>query len=141
MDVTIYLPDEIGAWAKNQELPLSRMLREAVENERRRHDAAARLAAEAKTYMLDVREPDGYGGGGDFTVRFHGTLIATQDISGYGSTEVYRGEDGKVYVHDFEGQLSRDLDPDSLREIVDVATYVKAMHALGQVPVIDVGLA
>jgi hypothetical protein len=118
VDVTIYLPDEIGAWAKNQELPLSRMLREAVEDERRRRDAAARLAAEAKTYMLDVREPDGDG-----------------------STEVYRGEDGKVYVHDFEGQLSRDLDPGSLREIVDVATYVKAMRALGQVPVIDVGLA
>ena len=31
MDITIYLPDDLGKWAKDQELNLSRMLRDAVE--------------------------------------------------------------------------------------------------------------
>jgi len=141
MDITVYLPDELGKWAKEHDLNLSRMLRDAVEAEKRRREATATLAAGAATHKLDVREPDGYGGGDDITVRFHGTLIATQDISGYGSTEVYRGDDGKVYVHDFEGQLHRDIESDALREIVDEPTYIEAMRALGEKVVIDVGQA
>ncbi len=77
MDITIYVPDELGKWAKEQDLGLSRMLREAVEDEKRCHEAEATLKAEAKTYKLDVREPDGYGGDDDVTVRFHGTLLAS----------------------------------------------------------------
>ena len=140
MDITIYLPDELGKWAKEQDLGLSRMLRDAVEAARRRREAEATLNAEAKTYKLDVREPDGYGGSDDITVRLHGTLIAKQDISGYGSTEVYAGEDGKVYVHDFEGQLYRDIEPDNLRELVDESTYIEVMRALGEEVIIDIGL-
>jgi hypothetical protein len=30
MDITVYLPDDLGTWAKRQSLPLSRMLRAAV---------------------------------------------------------------------------------------------------------------
>jgi hypothetical protein len=139
MDITIYLPDEIGKWAKENDLGLSRMLREAVEDEKRRREAAAALAAEAGTYELAAREP---GEGPDITVRFHGTLIARQDVSdGMASTDVYRGKDGKIYVHDFLSEFYRDLEPEELRKHVGESAYVQAMHAIGQVPVIDVGLA
>src|SRR6266516_3105012 len=101
MDITIYLPDELGKWAKENDLGLSRMLRDAVEEEKRRREAEAALEAGRATHKLDVREPDGYGGDDDITVRLHGTLIATQDVDdGHGSTEVYLGEDGKLYIHD-----------------------------------------
>ena len=46
MDITIYLPDEIGKWAKEQDLGLSRMLRDAVEDEKRRRDARAAVTSE-----------------------------------------------------------------------------------------------
>lgn len=141
MDITIYLPDELGKWAKENHLVLSRMLREAVKAEKRRREAAATLEAGTATHKLDVREPNGYGGSDDITVRLRGTLIATQDVDdGHGSTEVYLGEDGKLYIHDFLGELHRDMEPDDLREYLDEAAYIKAMRALGQEPVIDVGL-
>jgi hypothetical protein len=141
MDITIYLPDELGKWAKENDLGLSRMLREAVEEEKRRREAETALEAGRATHKLDVREPNSHGGDDDITVRLHGTLIATQDVDdGHGSTEVYLGEDGKLYIHDFLGELHRDAEPDDLREYLDEAAYIKAMRALGQKPVIDVGL-
>jgi hypothetical protein len=117
------------------------MLREAVKAEKRRREAAATLEDGTATHKLDVREPNSYGGSDDITVRLRGTLIATQDVDdGHGSTEAYLGEDGKLYIHDFLGELHRDMEPDDLREYLDEAAYIKAMRALGQEPVIDVGL-
>lgn len=140
MDITIYLPDELGKWAKEQGLGLSRMLRDEVEAEKRRTDALAAARGGAATHKLDVQEPDGYGGHDEITVRLHGTLIAKQDIAGYGSNDVYLGKDGKIYVHDFQRELARDVEPDDLRERVDEDTYIEAMRALGEAVVIDVGL-
>jgi hypothetical protein len=140
MDITIYLPDELGKWAKEHDLGLSRMLRDAVEDEKQRRDAEAALAEGAATHKLDVREPNGYGGSDDITVRLHGTLIAKQRISGHGSTEVYMGQDGKIYVHDFQGELHRNVEPDDLGEFVTGSTYIEAMRTLGAEPVVDVGL-
>ena len=45
-DITIYLPDEIGKWAKEQDLGLSRMLRDAVEGVKRHSDARAKATEE-----------------------------------------------------------------------------------------------
>lgn len=141
MDITVYLPDDLGKWAKERELNLSRMLREAVEAEKRRREVVAGLAAEATIHELAAREPSELAGDGpDIDVRLHGTLIAEQSVSGHGSTEVYMGQDGKIYVHDFQGELHRDVEPDDLGEFVTGSAYIKVMHAIGQVPVIDVGL-
>jgi len=143
MDITIYLPDELGKWAKEQDLPLSRMLRDAVEAEKRRREAVAVLAAEATIHELAAREPsEPAGDGPDIEVRLHGTLIAAEVVNdGQASTEVYLGEDGKLYVLDFLGEFHRDVAPGDLRKYLGHdSAYIKAMHAIGQVPVIDVGL-
>ena len=143
MDITVYLPDDLGKWAKEHDLGLSRMLREAVEAEKRRREAVADLAAEATIHELAAREPHEVAGDGpDIDVRLHGTLIATEDVSdGQASTEVYLGKDGKLYVHDFLGVFHRDVAPGDLRKYLEHdTTYINAMHAIGQVPVIDVGL-
>jgi len=69
MNVTIYLPDEVGKWAKEQDLPLSQMLREAVKSEKRRREAHASVAAEGFTRVEvydNERERD---------VAFHGRRI------------------------------------------------------------------
>jgi len=137
VDITIYLPDDLGTWAKERELNLSRMLRGAVEAERHRRQAIGAALAEADTIDLDAEDDDGTG----YTARIHGTLIAAQGGSTYPGVYVYLGKDEQVYVYDeTSGKLHRNIEPDDLRELADEATYVQAMHAIGQVPVIDVGL-
>ncbi len=137
MDITIYLPDDLGRWAKEHQLHLSRMLREAVEVEKQRREASA----EAATHELAVSGPGDQGGTGDYTARLHGVLIATQHLSGHGSVNVYAGEDDKMYVHNTaDGQLYRDVEPEQLRRYVDEPTYIEAMRALGEDVVIDIGL-
>jgi hypothetical protein len=142
MDITIYLPDELGKWAKENDLPLSRMLRDAVESEKRRRAAVEKTLGEATTHELAVEEPDGYGGSESCTVRLHGALIAETDYSAYGSVRVYLGQDDKIYVHDeTDGQLRRDVEPGDLAGLgLSTAAYLGAMRALGEEVVIDVGL-
>jgi hypothetical protein len=36
MDINVYLPDELGKWAKDHDLPCSRIFRYAVDGERQR---------------------------------------------------------------------------------------------------------
>jgi len=52
MDIAVYLPDELGARAKQMKLPFSRMLRAAVEEEIRNRD---RLRAAVALAYLDWR--------------------------------------------------------------------------------------
>jgi hypothetical protein len=141
MDITVYLPDETGKWAKEHDLPLSRMLRDAVDAERKRREALAGTRGEATTYELAALEPDGNGGFDKFTARVHGTLIGRQSRGIRGSVDVYQGEDGKLYVHDHDGQLYRDVDPHHLSDHLDKSAYVQAMRALCEEPVIDIGMA
>jgi hypothetical protein len=141
MDITIYLPDETGRWAKEHELPLSRMLRDAVDAERRRREALDKTKGEAETFELAAREANSYGGFDEFTARLHGTLVGRQSLGIHGSVDVYQGEDGKLYVHDYDGQLHRDVDPEDLSDHLNEATYLQAMRTLGEEPVIDIGMA
>jgi post-segregation antitoxin (ccd killing protein) len=141
MDITVYLPDDLGKWAKEHDLHLSRMLREAVEIEKRRRDSDAALAAETTTHELAVSESGSSSGADDYTVRLHGVLIATQHLGSGGSIDVYAGEDDKMYVHyTADGQLRRDVEPEDLQQYVDEPTYIEAMRALGEDVVIDIGL-
>jgi hypothetical protein len=140
MDITIYLPDELGKWAKEHDLPLSRMLRAAAEAEQHRYGAAEFLAEDVAIHRLPVADTDRQGHDADYTARLHGTLIATQHLGNDSDVNIYFGRDRKVYVHDVDGQLDRDVDPEGLREYVDEATYIRAMNALGEEAVIDVGL-
>jgi hypothetical protein len=141
MDITVYLPDELGKWAKEHDLNLSRMLHETVEIEKRRRDAGAALAAETATHELAVSEPSSSSNTDDYTARLHGVLIATQHLGGHGSINVYAGEDDKMYVHyTADGRLRRDVEPEELRRYVDEPTYIEAMRALGEEVILDIGL-
>jgi hypothetical protein len=48
MDITVYLPDELGQWAKDSELNLSQLLRAGVEAARQRRTAATVEVVEEK---------------------------------------------------------------------------------------------
>lgn len=140
MDITIYLPDELGKWAKEHELGLSRMLRDAVEAEKRRLEAGATLKAKAETYLMSVAEPDDHGGTDYYTARLHGRRIGAGCLGG-GDVYVYVGENGKLYVHSTaDDSLVRDVATGELRKYVDETAYVEAMRALGEEVTIDIGL-
>jgi hypothetical protein len=50
MDITVYLPDETGRWAKENDLPLSRLLRGAVEVEREERKPVSATPGDANTW-------------------------------------------------------------------------------------------
>lgn len=140
MDITVYLPDEIGKWAKEHDLGLSRMLRDAVAAEKRRLEAGAALKAKAETYLMSVAEPNDHGGTDYYLARVHGRRIGAGTLN-HGDVYVYAGENGKLYVHNSaDDSLVRDVDPGELRKYTDETAYVEAMRALGEEVVIDIGL-
>jgi hypothetical protein len=138
MDINVYLPDETGQWAKANDLNLSRLLRDAVAQERLRQTAlAAALDGEANTYDLTVEDDAGR----RYTSRLHGALIAETDIHGAG---VYLAANEQVYVYDALNfrlhEIPDDLLAIELRKwIDDDGTYIEAMAALGEDAVIDIG--
>ena len=83
MDITIYLPDEIGKWAKENDLGLSRMLREAVEDEKRRRDARAAVTSEGfgRVEVWDDTR--------DRKVAFEGREIGREDFGTDGDVTAY----------------------------------------------------
>ena len=109
MNVTIYLPNEVGKWAKEQDLPLSRMLREAVKSEKRRREAHASVAAEGFTRVEvydNERERD---------VAFQGRRIGSSydfEADAYLSPKeaiaVYDAMEHTLYVYDTYAQLAED---------------------------------
>jgi hypothetical protein len=55
MDITVYLPDELGERAKNEGLNFSRMLRAAVNSELEQRDAMNdALSDELQTYEVEI---------------------------------------------------------------------------------------
>jgi post-segregation antitoxin (ccd killing protein) len=135
VDITIYLPDELGSWAKDNDINLSRMLRDEVEAERERRRAAAELLDAATVYELPV-ERDGR----TYAVRLHGRQLGK---SSRWRGEIYFGEDKQLYLYDGERKrLDAIKDPPfaELRRVLDNDDdYIDAMTALGEKAVIDVG--
>ena len=138
MGITVYLPDETGKWAKEHDLPLSRMLRDAVDAEREQRKAVAATLEDAETHELPVTDRDGR----SYTARLHGALIADAG-DGTGGVLVFLGQDERVYVFDGrrDPELHEDVDPDDLRDWLDDSLYIDAMAALGCEAVIDIGMA
>jgi post-segregation antitoxin (ccd killing protein) len=138
VDITVYLPAELGAWAKANRLNLSGTLRAAVEAEQERRRAVEATLADAKTTDLTVDDDEGY----SYTARIHGVLIADQVSHGSeDAVEVYLGRDGKIYVYQVhQSKLWRGVPANTLRHWLDNGPYVAAMRALGEEVVIDIGL-
>jgi hypothetical protein len=122
MDITVYLPDEIGQRAKDEGLPLSQMLRASVIEHLSERDALASLLGSMETIELDLEDRVG---------RFRGTELAKG---------VYLHEDGRVLWYD-EHKLRLHVleDPvEDLRAILDEDEYVGAVSSLGLTPVVEI---
>src|ERR1035441_698196 len=129
MDITVYLPDELGQWAKDAGLPFSQMLRAEVQAERDRRQAAATLQKAAEVHELDVEDAQT---GHSYTARFHGTPLHELE----GNAQAFLSEDGDVWVYIessgnleelTEGVMSVD---EQLQLILCDGEYIEAMHAL-----------
>jgi hypothetical protein len=94
MNVNLYLPDELGQQAKQAELPLSQLLREAVTAELERRQAVAKAINEASEHLLDLCD-DSNGGRGEYVGRLVGIVVGW---NGYGDT-IYLADDGRVIAH------------------------------------------
>lgn len=129
MDITVYLPDELGQWAKAAGVNLSGELRRALLAERRRQEETAATLANASEHLLSIEDGDL-----SYMARLSGTVIAEQ-----GDTTVFVIDGGEVVVYD-EGQqrLWRDVDVDDLSNFVSGDEYIEACNAVGVEPVIDI---
>jgi hypothetical protein len=134
LDITVYLPDDIGKRAKEAGLPFSQLLRGAVEEELDRQEAVMNTLEDIETYEVEIETPEG----ASVTGRITGKWIAGED-----DVSAYLTEDERVLIYDerryevhdatedpvaaFEGWF-RDNEPDA---------YIQAMKAIGEKPVID----
>jgi hypothetical protein len=139
MDITVYLPDEIGRWAKNNELNLSRMLRDAVEAEQDHRENLKAWRGEAAVHKLVMD--------GGYLVRLHATVLARSDHE-----MLFATEDGRVYVYNDDAQALYGFDPSDkspavvnnsadpeLWKFSDPRFYLELMKALGKEATIDIG--
>jgi hypothetical protein len=139
MDVTVYLPDEIGRRAKDEELKLSRMLRDAVTAEFKRRDAIDEALDEIQTYEVWPVEMNGV----LVTGRITGKLIASCADSQDGV--LFLTDDKRVLGHvESDASIERLDDPTeqlvaNLNRFFDgeFEPFTEACQALGVAPVID----
>ena len=133
MDINVYLPDELGAWAKNAGLNLSGLLRNAVEGQRRRAEAIVH----AEMHELEVEDDHGRA----YTAQVHGTLIAEEDEP---EVRVFLTEDERVVVHSGGTLHVLSVGEAGVRLqgfLPGLDQYLDAMQALGQHPVVEIGKA
>ncbi len=136
MNINVYLPDDIAKRAKSEELPLSRMLRDAVTEELERRDAMSATLRKTQAYELDLEDEDG----GIYTGRITGMMIAED-----GDIAVYLTEDKRLIVYDggnlrysVLGQHPPATIEEELREWLRAdEAYKEAIAALGLKMVID----
>jgi hypothetical protein len=93
VDITVYLPDQLGAEAKAAGLPLSAMLRAAVQEELERLRTLDQHTSEMQEHELELVTKDGD--------PYTGTIVATLLGEGRkGEDYVYLTEDHRVIWHD-----------------------------------------
>lgn len=131
MNLNLYLPDDIGAEAKEADLPFSRLLRDAVSTELHRRAAVREALTNSTIHEVTLEDKDGR----TFTGRITGKQIAnSRDL------DVYLTDDERVILHDkfrLKHWVLQDPSED-LREQLEPGAYADAMNALGLKPVIDI---
>ncbi len=133
MDITIYLPEDLGKRAKEEPgLNLSRMLRDALVEHFEREDAMTRELRDAREIVLDLEDKDGR----PFRGRVSAVLLAS-----WKNAEVYLTDDRSVLVYDGD-KLGYDVveDPESELQWLPEDVYLDAMASLGITPTIDLVL-
>jgi hypothetical protein len=125
MDITVYLPDDIGKFAKSAGLNLSAMLRQAVIAEKRRRAALKVLEKEVQEFTLDLETPDG----DVYTGVLRGRAI-TEERGGY---RYFQTTDGRVMVYIDKNKslvkLEKAGDPEQWASMDD---YIAVANALGE---------
>jgi hypothetical protein len=131
VDITVYLPDEIGEHAKQRKLNLSRLLRNAVITELERMDTVETTLQTSQEYQLDLEDEDGRA----YTGRIVGKEIAWDERE---ETSVYLTSDERVIAYDGRRLRYWELgDPaEDLRQLGPIV-YTQACNALGIRAVID----
>jgi hypothetical protein len=132
VDITIYLPDEIAHRAKDSGVNLSRMLRDALNEQFEKEEKMAQTLSGAEEYILDLIDQKAdrrYKG------RFSGTQIATD-----GRWRIFLKESGDVIAYDSdEHRFATIEDPETeLVGTLPAGEYLAAMDALGVVPTISI---
>ena len=130
MKVNIYLPDDLGARAKADGLPLSQMLQQAVRDYYQEAQAMATTLSSAREIILDLADDNG----GRYKGRFTGTPIGSDD-----RRSVYLLEDGRVLLYDEDNLSYHDISDNVEQELeaLERSAYIDAMTALGLEPVVD----
>jgi hypothetical protein len=130
VDITVYLPDEIGRQAKDAELNLSGLLRSAVTDELERREAMNKTLTETETYEVYLEDGDGRGYTGTIT----GKKLGWED-----EVEVFLTSDERVLVYDGKRSEYHEVtDPaEQLRNWLGAAEYFDVVTALGGKPRVD----
>lgn len=135
VNITVYLPDEIGERAKAAELPLSRLLRDAVTTELERRAAMSETLTESETHEVGLRDKAGriyYG-------RITGAMLAHESDS-HRDRGVFLADDGRVILVEGDKGSYRVVDDpvEELRDELTTDTYIHVIHSLGQLPIVDI---
>ena len=132
MDITVYLPDELGRQAKDAELNLSGLLRAAVTEELERREAVSNTLENTKEHILTVSDEED---------RLYDARLVGQEIAYDERLEqtVYVTDDERVILYDSERQKYWQVDDpkDELKHLGPFA-YTEALHALGLRPTVDI---
>jgi post-segregation antitoxin (ccd killing protein) len=137
MNHNVYLPDELGQQAKDAELNLSRLLRDAVTDELERIEAVSMTLENPQKHEVWIE-----GNEGGYTGRITGTLLYWNDNN---DDQIFLTDDERVLVYDGNRQKVEELEADrdgTLEErlrgwIADPSAYVDVLNQLGLEAVID----
>ena len=135
MDITVYLPDEIGARAKEAGMNLSRTLRDAVESELEHMSAMKEITKDPQEWLLNLVTPDGE----PYEGRIMGSLLCE---NGRGD-QVLVTEDERIILYN-PHQARYDVlgEEDDIGEILEnlcdtSEEYVSVMSQLGFTATVD----
>jgi post-segregation antitoxin (ccd killing protein) len=123
--INVYLPDDIGEFAKGAKLNLSGLLRQAVIAEQRRMAAAKALGKQAEEFDLMLESAEGE--------RYVGVLKGKQLTEDRREQTVYQTTDGRVMVYDEPSLSIREIkEAGDAKDWGFVQDYIAVCAALGQ---------
>ena len=137
MDITVYLPNDIGNQAKEAGMNLSRTLRDAVESELEHTRAMRELTAGTnnREWFLQLQTPDGE--------PYQGRVMGVLLCENHQGDQVILTEDERL-IHYCPQQAKHwvmEDDEDALREtlrdVCDDDEYISAMAKLGYTATVD----
>lgn len=132
VDITVYLPDDIGNEAKAAKLNFSGLLRQAVIKELDRRKAVTQTLTNQEIYELQLENKDG----NPYVGRVTGRMIAESN-----TVRVLLAEDERVLIYDESTSRyweSEDPESDLSGLRLDEDAYIKALAALGLKATIDI---